>query len=291
MTTGITPTVFFLVLLAAVCHATWNALVKSGSDKLVLQALVIGGPGLACLPLLFFVAPPAAESWPYLLTSTLVHQLYYVVLVYAYKSGDLSQVYPISRGTAPALIALLALLLAGERLSGLEWLGLAILSVGIASISRLATVLTGLAPPRDGEMRAVALALVSALTISIYSFADGQGVRLSGSAPSYIIWLFALQGLPIGGIALWRRRGRLRQAFGPNLKTGLLGGAVATVAYAIVIWAMGVAPMAHVAALRETSVILAAAIGTMMMGEPFGGRRIAASILVLAGAALLQLGG
>ena len=178
----LTPTVFFLVLLAAVCHATWNALVKSGSDKLVLQALVIGGPGLACLPLLFFVPPPAPESWPYLLTSTVVHQIYYVVLIYAYRSGDLSQVYPISRGTAPAMIALLALLFAGERLSGLEWLGLAILSVGIASISRLASVVTGLASPREGELRAVALALVSALTISIYSFCRRPGctpVRVS----------------------------------------------------------------------------------------------------------------
>ena len=224
------------------------------------------------------------------MASVVIHQVYFVLLIYAYEHGDLSQVYPIARGSAPLVVAIGALLVAAESLSGLQWLGLAVLSLGIVSLSRLAGAVTGQTRLHEGELKAVGLALATALSIGLFSVADGQGVRASNHALSYILWFFALQAVPIGLFTLWRRRRRLTAAFGPSLKTGGIGGIIFGVAYGIAIWAMGVAPMAHVAALRETSVIIAAVIGTRMMGEPFGRHRIAAAALVAIGAAMLELG-
>ncbi len=287
----LSPTIFVIVMLAALAHASWNALVKADGDKLVMQTYVVCIPGLVSLLALPFVPLPAPASWPYLATSVVVHQLYFFVLLYAYRHGDLSQVYPIARGLAPALVALSAWVLAGEAMAGLEIAGLVLLSLGILTISRLASLLVLRHQPRPGELQAVGLAILTALTIAVYSTADGLGVRLAGSAPGYILWLLFLEAIPLGLVALWLRRGRLVQAFGPAAGKGLLAGVIGGLAYGMIIWAMGQAPLAHVVALRETSVILAAWIGTRMMGEPFGRQRLAAAALVACGAAILEFGG
>lgn len=274
-----------LVLAAAVMHASWNALVKSGADKIAMLALVIFFSGLPALLALPFLPLPAPASWPFLALSTLVHGAYYVTLIRAYRDGDLSQVYPIARGAAPLIIALIAWAAAGEALSPIEWLGILVLSAGIMS----------LALPnggrRDGELRAVGYALATSITIGLYSVADGLGVRRAGEPLSYIAWLLAIEAPLLLAVGLWMRRGRIAAAFRPNLGRGVLGGLVAGLGYGIVIWAMGVAPMAHVSALRETSVVLAALIGTVLLGEPFGRRRVLAAALVALGGALLHLGG
>ena len=282
--------VLSLVLLSAVFHACWNALVKADSDKLVMQTYVICVPGLVSLFLLPFLPIPDPASWPYLVASVVIHSIYYATLLYAYEHGDLSQVYPIARGTAPALVAVLAWLLAAEALSAPEILGLAILSGGIISLSRLARLLSRLERPREGEVKAIVFAVLTALTIGGYVTADGLGVRLAGAKFGYIAWLLFLESLPLLAFALWARRGRLVAAFGPPLGKGTLGGLIAGAGYAIAIWAMSVAPLAHVVAVRETSVIIAAYIGTRVMGEPFGRRRLAAAVAVAAGAALLNIG-
>ncbi len=272
-----------LVLLAAVMHATWNALVKAGHDTLAMQTAVTVFSGLAIVPLLPFVPFPDEASWPFLILSILVHGFYYVFLINAYRHGGLSQVYPIARGAAPLLIALGAWAFADEQPSLVEWAGVVIVSAGIMSLAAPGRIAGG------GEAKAVGFALATSVTIGLYSISDGMGVRRSAEPLSYIAWLFALDSIPVLFAGLWFRRGRLVAAFGPTLARGGLGGVIASLGYGIVIWAMSHAPIAHVSALRETSVILAAVIGTLFLGEPFGARRIIAAAVVAAGAALLRL--
>lgn len=274
-----------LVLAAAIMHASWNALVKAGSDKVVMQCLVMffaGVPAAAALP---FVPLPAKESWPFLALSLAVHGVYYVTLINAYRFGALSQVYPIARGAAPLMIALGAWAFAGEALGPLEWLGVVVASAGIMSLFAPAGL------PRDEEIKAIGFALATSITIALYSLADGMGVRRSETATGYILWLLALDSLPVMMAGLYLRRGRIAASFGPHLKHGMMGGVLSALGYGIVIWAMGRSPLAHVSALRETSVILAAVIGTVMLGEPFGRRRILAAALVAGGNGLLHAAG
>lgn len=277
------PGVLVLVLLAALCHASWNALVKASEDKLVLQTYVICAPAAPALLAAVLLPPMAAAAWPYLIASVLIHNVYFALLLGSYRHGDLSQVYPISRGAAPALVALGAWVWAGEALSALEVAGVLVVSGGIASLAWRRQ-------RGEAEAKAVTFALLNGFAIAAYSISDGMGARLSGSAPTYIAWLLGLDGWPILATALWLRRDRLKAAFGAQLKPGLTGSLLANVAYTIVIWALSLGPMAHIVALRETSVLLAAAIGTLLFKEPFGRTRIAATAVVAAGAVLLQLG-
>ena len=277
-----TLTVTLLVLSAAVMHATWNAFVKAGNDKAVMQCLVIffgGIPGLIILP---FVPLPDPACWPYLLGSVLAHSVYYFTLVEAYRYGALSQTYPIARGSAPLLIAIAGMVVANEHLNGGEWLGLIIACAGLISLAGI---------PKAGEGRSILFAFATSLGIACYSVLDGLGVRSTANGLSYITWLLALEMIPVGLAFLWLRRGRAMVSLKQNFKRGLFGGIIAGIGYGIVIWAMDFAPMAHVSAMRETSVILAALIGTLVLHEPFGPRRIAAAGLVAAGNALLHLAG
>jgi drug/metabolite transporter (DMT)-like permease len=276
----VTPTVALLVLAAAAMHATWNAFVKTGNDKATMQCLVIFFAGLPALMALPFLPLPHAAAWPYLIASAAAHSIYYYTLVEAYRHGALSQTYPIARGSAPLLIAVFALTAASEILSGGEWLGLAVACAGLISLAGI---------PRAGEGRSVLFALATALGIACYSLLDGLGVRSTAEELSYIAWLLALEMAPVALAFLWLRRGRVAVSLRENLGRGLLGGLIAGLGYGIVIWAMAHAPLAHVSALRETSVILAAIIGTLLLREPFGPRRIAAAALVAAGNGMLHL--
>lgn len=272
-----------LVLLAAALHATWNALVKANGDQLAVKGLVMLAPALASLPLLPFLPLPAPAAWPFLIASVLLHIGYNALLVAAYRHGDLSQVYPIARGSAPILVAIGGWLLAGEAKSPGEMLAIGVVSAGILALA------LSHGPPRANEGRAVPLAFLVGLFIASYSLVDGLGGRASGAVASYIAWLFAIEGSLFMGIVMWCRRGRLAATFRPILLPGLGGGMMAGLAYGIVIWAMTVAPMAHVVALRETSVLMAAAIGAFLLKEGFGARRIAASAFVVVGSVMLQL--
>ena len=277
------PGVMAIVLLAAVLHASWNAIVKVGSDRLITMTLVIGTHGLISLPILPFVPIPAAEAWPWLMLSAGVHLIYYGTLILAYEHGDLSQVYPIARGSAPLLVALGAWLLVGEALSPTELVGILVLCGGIVSLAWH----RGLGPSAGP---AVGLALLTALTIGIYTVSDGIGVRNSGHALGYILWLFTVSSFPLVGFTIWRRRASLRDAIAPDLRNGVIGGMISMISYGSVIWALGQGPLAHVSALRETSVLMAALIGAGLLKEPFGPRRIAASAVVVGGAVLLNIG-
>jgi len=279
------PIITLLVLAAAVMHASWNALIKAGNDKVVMQCLVMFFAGVPCIPFLLFVPLPAPASWPFLALSLAVHGVYYVTLVNSYRFGALSQVYPIARGAAPLMIALGAWAFADEQMSVPEWAGVIVASAGIMSLAAPGRL------PREEELKAIGFALATSITIALYSLADGIGVRRAGESMSYILWLLALDAFPVMVVGLWLRRGRVVASFRPAMKWAIVGGLLSALGYGIVIWAMGRAPMAHVSALRETSVILAAAIGTVLLGEPFGRRRILAAVLVAAGNGLLHIAG
>lgn len=269
-----------LVLLAAVLHASWNALVKSG-DALLRMALVHATAALCALPLLLVSAPPGRASWPYLLASIVVHQGYYAFLILGYQAGDLSQIYPIARGSAPLLVAIGAFVFAGETLSAPGMVAVLLICAAILSLA-----FAGGPQRRFGAP--VLFALATGVTIAGYTLLDGLGGRLAGDVTGYIAWLFVLGAIPMTLFALVRRRRVLWPALRSDLPTGALGGAFAFTAYGVVIWAMSLTPMTYVSALRETSVILAALIGTRLLREPLGARRVGAATAVALGVVLLQ---
>lgn len=272
-----------IVLLAAVLHAGWNAIVKGAGDRALTVGAVAAAHvivGLAALP---FVPVPAAEAWPYIVASTVIHIFYYGFLFLSYRFGDLSHVYPIARGVAPLLVALGALAFAGETLSPAGWSGVGAVSAGIAI---LALRRNGIA---TADRSAVLAALATGTMIAGYSVVDGIGIRLAGAPSGYIAWLFAFE-LPVaaGVLVLRGRRGALpRRA----LAIGLAGGLLSTAAYALALYAKTIAPLAAVSAVRESSVIIAALIGIVLFRERPVGRRLVAAAVVAAGVILLATAG
>jgi drug/metabolite transporter (DMT)-like permease len=277
------PGVVALVLLAALLHACWNAVVKSDSDRLVSMGLVMLAGALLGLAVVPFVPFPETVAWPYLAASVLIHNFYYFFLLKAYRWGDLSHVYPISRGLGPLLVALVSGRLIGEHLAPHEIAGVVLVSCGIASLA------FGHGLPRGKEWRPVIYAVLTGVTISAYTIADGLGARHAGNALSYIAWLNVVEGPWVFLLALAMRRGGIVLYLRRSWWRGLAGGVVATCAYGIAIWALSLGAMAHVAALRETSVIFAAAIGAILLREGFGYRRIVAASIVAAGLVLMNL--
>ncbi|NQV84485.1 MAG: EamA family transporter [Rhodospirillales bacterium] len=275
------PLVFTLVLTAAVLHASWNALIKIGGDPWVRLALTnfLGTVmGLALLP---FVTPPNAESWPFILGSVVVHQIYFVFVCLQYRYGDLSHVYPISRGVAPLMVAFGAYLFVGETLSPQGIAAVITISAAILSL----TFSTAWKP---GEGKGVLFALCTGVTIALYSVIDGLGGRSANDIAGYIAYLFLIDGLPFGLVIIFLRRHTFKSSLKANWKTGVTSGLLSYPAYALVIWAMTQSPLTYVSALRETSVLLAVLIGTRLMGEPFGLRRLIAATLVVLGVGALQ---
>ncbi|MBL8673056.1 MAG: EamA family transporter [Alphaproteobacteria bacterium] len=273
-----------MVLLAATLHASWNALIKVQGDRIVgiavmnLAWLLPGGVAAAVLPL------PSPAAVPFIAASFAIHIVYFWALARAYQFGDFGQVYPIARGTAPLLVAIGAYAVADERLSPASMAGVGLVAAGIAALAFVRARVT------DG--RAVLAAFVTAGTIGAYSIVDGLGARASGNAHSYAAWLFLSNVPPIAAWCVWRfgLRGFLERAR-PSLRAGVPAGILSAVSYWLAMWAMTLAPLGLVVALRETSVVIAAIIGAVVLREGFGPRRIAAATLVAAGVALIKLGG
>ncbi len=277
--------VFLAVMAAAALHAGWNALIKLGLDRFLSVTLVSLGAGLLSLAVVPFVTPPPPAAWPWLGLSVLLHSGYKLFLVQAYRAGDLGQVYPIARGTAPLLVALAMLLLFGERLSPPALLGVLLLAGGVCLMS-----LRGGRDLARLDGRAVGFALGTAVWIAGYSVTDGIGARAAGSPHGYAVWLFLLDGLVMLALAA-ALRGRCGLAALPrHWRGGLAGGAMSFGAYWIVIWAMTVAPIALVAALRESSVLFAAAISLLLLKEPLSPPRAAAAAVIVFGLVLARGG-
>ncbi|MBE7521470.1 MAG: EamA family transporter [Burkholderiales bacterium] len=278
----ITLPVTLAVLGAGFLHALWNAMLKaSGGDPQLDMALIVAGTcvvAAACLP---FVPAPAGAAWPYMAASAIVHFGYYVTLAGAYRRGDLSFAYPLMRGVAPLVVTLLGILFLGEHPSSSTLTGIVLISLGILVIAWYA----------GGRHTAASAgwALANAVIIAMYTLVDGAGARASGSAAGYVVWLCFLEGFPyLGWIAATRGRAALAYLT-PRWRRGIAGGAASLASYGIALWAMTRAPVAVVAALREVSVLFAAAIGAIVLKEGFGWKRMAGAAAVVAGVAALRL--
>jgi drug/metabolite transporter (DMT)-like permease len=279
LTLGIT----LAVLGAGFLHASWNALLKSspGGDALLDTATVVAGSSLWGFAVVPFVSVPASAAWPYMAASAVIHFGYYLTLAGAYRTGDLSFAYPLMRGTAPLLVALLGIAWLQELPSLPMALGIVLISLGIVSIA--------FSQQRKHPRSAAYWAFANAGLIAGYTLIDAAGVRVSGNAASYVSWLIFLEGLPF---LVWvvSRRGHAAVRYLQNsAPRGLVGGACSLVAYGIVLWAMTRAPVAAVAALRETSVLFAALLASLWLKEGFGLTRLAGALSVVLGIAALKL--
>ena len=272
--------VFTIVMLAAALHAGWNAIVKGGGDALLTMVLVTAAAALFAAASLPFLPPPAKDSWPFIAASALFQITYFVLVANAYRVADMSLTYPLMRGTAPLLVALASVLWLAEPLSTHAWLGLGVICAGILSM-------TG-AIPRSAS-KGVGLALGNAIVIAGYTLIDGVGVRRSGATAAYTLWIFLLTGVALSLWALVRRRTVIPAYARENWRLGLLGGVGTIGSYGLALWAMTVAPVAVVAALRETSILFGTAISALLLHERVGRARVAGVCIIAVGAMLLRL--
>lgn len=275
------PTVFLAVLIGAALHATWNAIVKGGPDKLlttVLVAAASGAVGAVALPFLPF---PAPASWPFLAASAVVQVLYFALVAGAYNATDMSRAYPLMRGLAPALVALAGVAFLGEHLGPVAWVGIALISTGVFAMT--------FAARGASSRRGTLLAVANAGVIASYTLIDGVGVRASGTAVAYAMWLFLLNAVPLVAWALLARRRAFLAYAARHWPLGLAGGIGNLGAYGLALWAMTHAPVAVVAALRETSILFGMAIAGVVLHERIGPARLAAAAVIVAGAASLRL--
>lgn len=271
------------VLISALLHAGWNALVRSSADKFLSTLHIVCGAGALALVLLPGLPLPAPASWPYVVVSGLIHVLYFTLVAHAYRGADLSFAYPLMRGTAPALSALAAAWLLGESSTPGHWLGIALICGGVLSLA-------GSAWRHSGKhLIATLSALGNAGVIALYTLVDGLGARLSGHAFSYTAWVFLLTAGLMLGVALVLRGRQLLLPAPSAWRNGLLGGTGTLGAYSLVLWAMTQAPIATVAALRETSIVFAALIGVLFLQERLDRLRLLAVLLVGAGAVAIKL--
>ena len=268
-----------LVLFSALLHASWNALVKKSGSQYQSMVLTTSTTFLAAACMVPLLPLPARECWPFLALSALTHLGYRSFLVLAYRAGDLNQVYPLARGTGPLLVTLASTLLLGEIPPILELAGVLLICGGIIGLARGRTI----------DRSALLYALATGAMIAGYTLLDGLGVRRSGGALSYSLWLFFWEGMPwmLAALVHLRGTGKLRVTLA-DCGNGLAAGLLSMLAYCLVVWAMSVGALASVAALRETGVIFAALIGHYFLGEPFGRKRMALATLVAAGAVFIS---
>jgi drug/metabolite transporter (DMT)-like permease len=285
MSVAVTASPFILAttLSAAVAHATWNSIAHGIKDKLVSFTLVSLGGLICAVPLLLLGATPSSRSWGYLCVSVLLHITYTVLLMASYRLGDFSQTYPLARGTSPLVVLALAAAFAGETPGPGQFAGVALICLGLGSL-----VLSG-RRTSGYDKRAVLAALATGLSIAGYTTVDGLGVRLSHSVLGYIGWLMVLETAPWPFVALAIRRRQLLPALRPVWPIGLVGGGLSVLAYGLVLWAQTRGALATVAALRESSIVVAAVIGSVFFHEKFGWVRIVAATCVTAGIAVLYL--
>lgn len=271
------------VLIAAVTHASWNAIAHTIKDQMVAFTLIAGGGTVIGAALACFTPLPDAAAWPYLVASALLHIGYQALLMRSFSLGDFGQMYPIARGTAPLVVTVLAALFVGESLNAWQLAGVVIASAGLVGVALWGIKGSGAHP----HWPALLAALATGLSIAAYTVVDGVGVRASGTPLGYIAWLMILEGTLIPAYTFYVHRGALLAQLRPYAARGLLGAALSIAAYGLVLWAQTKAPLAPIAALRESSIIVGAAIGALFFKERFGGPRIAAAGLMVVGIGLM----
>jgi drug/metabolite transporter (DMT)-like permease len=278
---ALTWPVTLAVLFAALLHAAWNVMVKRSDDAAADLATLTLGASLLAAPLLVVVAPPAPAAWPFLFASNVIHVGYYATLVATYRHADLGIGYPMMRGSAPLLVALFGAIALAEVPSAGMWAGIALISVGVASLAFAHGW-------RRGAGRATMFALANATMIAAYTLVDAAGARSSGNVLGYVLWMFFLEGLPFAAFMLWRRGRAYAAHVRSRWRGGLAGGAFSALSYGIAVWAMTVAPVGAVSALRETSVVFALGLGALLLNERLNARRWVGVAAVLAGAVVLR---
>ena len=261
-------------------HATWNTLVKVDDDRLMTMVVVIGTTGLLAPFLLLLGPSPTIESWPYIVASAILNNIYFLFLIEAYRVGDFSHSYPLARGSAPLMVAVGAMFFGGETLGIGEILGIAFISAGIISLMWGGGLKLGWAP--------LVYHLLTGSMIASYTIVDGIGVRLSGSPVGYVGWLFIISPIPLCVIALVRRGVGAFAFLSKQWRRGVIGGLCNLISYGIAIWALTFTAMANVSALRETSVVIAALIGSRVLGEAFGLRRLVSAVGVFLGIVMIS---
>lgn len=279
---SVSPLILSIVLVAALLHAVWNALIKVSGDRLVIMGVTAFGGALLAFPFVLILPAPAPESWPYLFLSLLAHVAYMLLLVKAYGFGDFAQIYPISRGTAPLLTAFFGYLILAESFRIVELLGILLIVAGIflLAFERKRAVF-------QLSSKALVFSLLTGASISCYSLVDGIGARLSGNSHSFTAWMFFIDGAGIPVIAAIRRRAVLAATVRQVWKPGLVVAVTSSIAYWLVIWAFSQEKIAAVAALRETSVLFAMLISVFVLKESFSLFRVIVAAMIVSGIFLL----
>ncbi|MFJ3046465.1 EamA family transporter [Herbaspirillum chlorophenolicum] len=270
--------IVLLILFAASLHAGWNALLRAGEDRLWSMTVMCLAVAIASTIAALFLAPPASASWSYAVLSAVLHVGYNLFLVRSYRSGDLGQTYPIARGCSPILVTIGASLFAGEKVGAVAMLGIALVSGGIIFLAFKG---------RKLQVPSLPYALGTGCFIAAYSVADGIGVRLSGAPMAYTAWMSALWGILMPAVYVGLRGTRSLFSVRPGFGTAFAGGLVSLLAYGIVIYAMSGAPMGAVSALRETSVLFAALIGYLFLGESLSIPRLLACAAIATGTVMI----
>lgn len=289
--------VVLIVLFGALLHASWNVIVKSGTDKYLNAVLVCGAAGLVALVLIPFLPLPLAPSWPYMIISTIFQVCYLFMVAAAYSNGDMSLAYPLMRGTPPLLVAMAAGPLIGEVLGAGQWLAIGFISCGVLTMalgSRRKTAAGALGSCQkvaagQNTSRTVIIALVNALFIAGYTLVDGIGVRVSGNAISYTLWAFLFNAIPVVSWGIWKYRGQLVGHIRQRGHLAMIGGAGTLGSYGLALWAMTMAPVAMVAALRETSILFGMILSLFLLREHISLKRLAGALLIVCGTVLMRL--
>lgn len=275
--------VFIVILIAAALHATWNAIVKGGDDKYVGMAAVIIGAIPFALAVLPFVPAPAPESWPYILAGMFLHFGYQIFLLYSYRIGDLTQVYPLARGSAPLLVTAFSVFVLNVDLETPQLIAILLIGAGITSMS--------LVRQQNGQRngKAAMLALITGCFIASYSLVDGTGAQVSGTPFGFYSWLAICNAVVFAIFTFFAHPGKLTLMLKNSKNTCLIGGGASFTAYSLIMWAFTQAPIAIVTALRETSIVFALLIGVFVLKEKLDLAKVISTTATLCGAALLRL--
>ncbi len=272
--------IFIIILFSALCHAIWSALIKSSSNPLSLMGITSVLEIIIFIPLTFYVPFPSLEIWYLLFATIFIHVLYRLNVIYSYKFGDLSFVYPIARGGSSLLIAIISIIFLTTSINIYGFLGIIIVCIGLFLISFSKKI--------KFNKPAFFLSISTAILIATYTLIDGIGVRNSENGFSYIVWLIALNGTPILLIAIFSKNG-LRKTHSYSIKSGIAAGIFATLSYAIVVWGMQFIEIAYVSSIREVSIVFATLIGTFFLSEKYASKRVIPSILIAIGIAAVYL--
>ena len=266
--------IFILILVSALCHAVWSAIIKSSKNPLSLMGITSVLEVTIFLPLTFTVPFPTLEVWYFLIATVIIHVFYRLNVIYSYRYGDLSYIYPISRGSSCLFVAIISILFLSSDISVAGFIGILIVCIGLFLISYSKNL--------SFNFRGFALAISTAILITAYTLVDGVGVRLSENGFSYIYWLFTLNGIPLLIIGLISKDGsRKRETY--TFRSGIAAGVFATSSYAIVVWSMQFIEIAYVSSIREISIVFAAIIGMFFLFEKNAKSRIIPSILIVSG--------